>query len=346
MENKIKANNNILELIGKTPLVKLNRITENLTGDFYAKVEAFNPGHSSKDRIAIHIIEEAERKGLLKEGSTIIETTSGNTGFSIAMVSIIKGYKCILAVSSKSSADKIDMLRSMGAEVYVCPAHVSADDPRSYYQVAKRLHDETKNSIYINQYFNELNMEAHYRSTGPEIWEQTAGQITHLVACSGTGGTISGTARYLKEQNPNIKIIGVDAYGSVLKKYHETGTLDTNEIYPYRIEGLGKNLIPTATDFEIIDEFIKVTDAESAHTAREISRTEGIFVGYTSGAVMQAVKQLDELNTFDGNSKVVIIFPDHGSRYMSKIYSDQWMEDQGFLEANPVEAKQEIQFIK
>ena len=346
MENKIKANNNILELIGKTPLVKLNRITEDFKGDFYAKVEAFNPGHSSKDRIAIHIIEEAERKGLLKEGSTIIETTSGNTGFSIAMVSIIKGYKCILAVSSKSSADKIDMLRSMGAEVYVCPAHVSADDPRSYYQVAKRLHEETKNSIYINQYFNELNIEAHYRSTGPEIWEQTAGQITHLVACSGTGGTISGTARYLKEQNPNIKIIGVDAYGSVLKKYHETGTLDTNEIYPYRIEGLGKNLIPSATDFEIIDEFIKVTDAESAHTAREISRTEGIFVGYTSGAVMQAVKQLDELNMFDANSKVVVIFPDHGSRYMSKIYSDQWMEDQGFLEANPVEAKQEIQFIK
>ncbi len=346
MENKIKANNNILELIGKTPLVKLNRITENLTGDFYAKVEAFNPGHSSKDRIAIHIIEEAERKGLLKEGSTIIETTSGNTGFSIAMVSIIKGYKCILAVSSKSSADKIDMLRSMGAEVYVCPAHVSADDPRSYYQVAKRLHDETKNSIYINQYFNELNMDAHYKSTGPEIWEQTGGQITHLVACSGTGGTISGTARYLKEQNPNIKIIGVDAFGSVLKKYHETGTLDTNEIYPYRIEGLGKNLIPTATDFDVIDEFIKVSDAESAHTAREISRTEGMFVGYTSGAAMQAVKQLDELKTFDENSKVVVIFPDHGSRYMSKIYSNQWMEDQGFFEANPIEEKQEIQYIK
>ena len=346
MENKIKANNNILELIGKTPLVKLNRITGNLTGDFYAKVEAFNPGHSSKDRIAIHIIEEAERKGLLKKGSTIIETTSGNTGFSIAMVSIIKGYKCILAVSSKSSADKIDMLRSMGAEVYVCPAHVSADDPRSYYQVAKRLHDETKNSIYINQYFNELNMDAHYKSTGPEIWEQTGGQITHLVACSGTGGTISGTARYLKEQNPNIKVLGVDAFGSVLKKYHETGMLDTNEIYPYRIEGLGKNLIPAATDFDVIDEFIKVSDAESAHTAREISRTEGMFVGYTSGAAMQAVKQLNELNTFDENSKVVVIFPDHGSRYMSKIYSDQWMEDQGFFEANPVEEKQEIQYVK
>lgn len=346
MENKINANNSILELIGKTPLVKLNRITENFTGEFYAKVEAFNPGHSSKDRIAVHIIEEAERKGILKKGSTIIETTSGNTGFSIAMVSIIKGYKCILAVSSKSSADKIDMLRSMGAEVYVCPAHVSADDPRSYYQVAKRLHEETKNSIYINQYFNELNMDAHYQSTGPEIWEQTAGQITHLVACSGTGGTISGTARFLKEQNPDIKVIGVDAFGSVLKKFHETGNLDTNEIYPYRIEGLGKNLIPGATDFEIIDEFIKVTDAESAHTAREISRTEGIFVGYTSGAAMQALKQLNELKTFDKNSKVVVIFPDHGSRYMSKIYSDQWMEDQGFLEANPVEEKQEIQFIK
>ncbi|WP_047245669.1 PLP-dependent cysteine synthase family protein [Maribacter thermophilus] len=346
MENKIKAHNNILELIGKTPLVKLNRITKNFKGDFYAKVEAFNPGHSSKDRIAIHIIEEAERAGILKEGSTIIETTSGNTGFSIAMVSIIKGYDCILAVSSKSSKDKIDMLRSMGAQVYVCPAHVSADDPRSYYQVAKRIHEETKNSIYINQYFNKLNIDAHYRSTGPEIWEQTGGQITHLVACSGTGGTISGTARFLKEQNPNIKVIGVDAYGSILKKYHETGSIDANEIYPYRIEGLGKNLIPAATDFEIIDEFIKVTDAESAHTAREIARTEGLFVGYTSGAAMQAMKQLNELNTFDDNSKVVAIFPDHGSRYMSKIYSDQWMEDQGFLESNPVEETQEIQYIK
>ncbi|MDO6471898.1 PLP-dependent cysteine synthase family protein [Maribacter sp. 1_MG-2023] len=346
MKNEIRAYNNILELVGNTPLVKLNRIAENLTGNFYAKVEAFNPGHSSKDRIAIHIIEQAEKAGILTEGSTIIETTSGNTGFSIAMASIIKGYDCILAVSSKSSPDKIDMLRSMGAKVYVCPAHVSADDPRSYYEVAKRLHKETKGSIYINQYFNKLNMEAHYKSTGPEIWEQTGGQITHLIACSGTGGTISGTARFLKEQNPNIKVIGVDAFGSVLKKYHETGKLDTNEIYPYRIEGLGKNLIPGATDFTAIDEFIKVTDAESAHTAREISRTEGIFVGYTSGAVMQAIKQLDELNTFDENSNVVCIFPDHGSRYMSKIYSDQWMEDQGFLNTETVEEAQEIQYIK
>lgn len=346
MKNKIKAYNNILELVGNTPLVKLNRITDNFTGNFYAKVESFNPGHSSKDRIAIHIIEEAERRGILTEGSTIIETTSGNTGFSIAMVSVIKGYDCILAVSSKSSKDKIDMLRSMGAKVYVCPAHVSADDPRSYYQVAKRLHEETNGSIYINQYFNELNMDAHYKSTGPEIWEQTGGQITHFVACSGTGGTISGTAKYLKEQNPAIKVIGVDAFGSVLKKYHETREFDVNEIYPYRIEGLGKNLIPGATDFDIIDEFIKVSDEESAHTAREISKSEGIFVGYTSGAVMQALKQLDKLNRFDKNSNVVAIFPDHGSRYMSKIYSDQWMEDQGFLDTNSVEETQEIQFIK
>ena len=346
MKNKIKAYNNILELIGNTPLVKLNKVTKGFTGNFYAKVEAFNPGHSAKDRIAIHIIEEAERKGILTEGSTIIETTSGNTGFSIAMASIIKGYDCILAVSSKSSKDKIDMLRSMGAKVYVCPAHVSADDPRSYYEVAKRLHKETKGSIYINQYFNELNIEAHYKSTGPEIWEQTSGQITHLVACSGTGGTISGTARFLKEQNPNIKVIGVDAFGSVLKKYHETGKLDEKEIYPYRIEGLGKNLIPGATDFKIIDEYIKVTDSESAHTAREVSRTEGMFVGYTSGAAMQALKQLNERKEFDENSNVVVIFPDHGSRYMSKIYSDQWMEDQGFMETNAVAETQEIQFVK
>lgn len=346
MEHKINAYNNLLELIGNTPLIKLNKIAEPFTGNFYAKVEGFNPGHSSKDRIALHIIEEAERRGLLKEDSTIIETTSGNTGFSIAMISIIKGYKCILAVSSKSSKDKIDMLRSMGAIVYVCPAHVSADDPRSYYEVAKRLHEETEGSIYINQYFNALNAEAHYLSTGPEIWQQTNGQITHLIAPSGTGGTISGTAKYLKEQNPDIRIIGVDAYGSVLKKYHETGEFDHKEIYPYRIEGLGKNLIPTATNFKVIDEFVKVTDEESAHMAREVSRTEGLFVGYTSGAVMQAVKQLDKEGKFNSKSNVVVIFPDHGSRYMSKIYSDQWMADQGFFDSKNTEEPQKIEYIK
>ncbi|MDB4293617.1 cysteine synthase family protein [Maribacter sp.] len=346
MEKKIAAVDNILALIGNTPLVRLNRIAESLSGNFYAKVEAFNPGHSAKDRIALHIIEEAERKGILSPGDTIIETTSGNTGFSIAMVSIIKGYQCILAVSSKSSPDKIDMLRSMGANVYVCPAHVSADDPRSYYEVAKRLHKETKGSIYINQYFNELNIDAHYRSTGPEIWEQTKGQITHLVACSGTGGTISGTARYLKEQNPNVKVIGVDAFGSVLKKFHETGKFDEKEIYPYRIEGLGKNLIPAATDFSAIDKYIKVTDEESAHTARELSKTEGIFAGYTSGAVMQALRQLDKEGEFSEDSQVVAIFPDHGSRYMSKIYSDEWMEAQGFLGSEENVETPKIQTVK
>ena len=231
MNDPVNAYQNVLKLIGNTPLVKLNRIVEGYDGKFYAKFEAFNPGHSNKDRIANYIIEEAERTGLLKPGSTIIETTSGNTGFSLAMVSMIKGYNCILAVSSKSSKDKINMLSAMGAQVHVCPANVSADDPRSYYEVAKRLHSEIKESVYINQYFNQLNVEAHYRTTGPEIWKQTNGKITHLVACSGTGGTISGSAKYLKEKNPDIQIIGVDAYGSVLKKYHETLELDPSEIF-------------------------------------------------------------------------------------------------------------------
>ena len=346
MKEEITAYNNVLELIGNTPLIKLNKITEELEGNFYAKVEAFNPGHSSKDRIALYIIEEAERKGILSPGDTIIETTSGNTGFSLAMVSIIKGYNCILAVSSKSSKDKIDMLRSLGAKVYVCPAHVSADDERSYYNVAKRLHEETKGSVYINQYFNQLNIDAHYNTTGPEIWEQTKGQITHLVACSGTGGTISGTAKFLKEKNPNIRILGVDAFGSVLKKYHETKEFDTKEIYPYRIEGLGKNLIPSATDFDIIDKFMKVTDEESAHSAREITRKEGLFVGYTSGAVMQAIKQYAEEGEFTKDSNIIAIFPDHGSRYMSKVFSDDWMNEQGFFDSVNEEEVQKIEFVK
>lgn len=346
MTKEIKANHSILELIGNTPLVKLNKIAEGLIGNFYAKIEAFNPGHSSKDRIALYIIEEAEKRGILKPGDTIIETTSGNTGFSLAMVSIIKGYDCILAVSSKSSKDKIDMLRTMGAKVYVCPAHVAADDERSYYNVAKRLHEETKGSVYINQYFNDLNIDAHYKSTGPEIWDQTNGQITHLVACSGTGGTISGTAKFLKEMNPAIKILGVDAYGSVLKKYHETKEFDTDEIYPYRIEGLGKNLIPTATDFDVIDKFTKVSDEDSAHTARELARKEGLFVGYTSGAAFQAIKQFSDEGEFNENSNVVVIFPDHGSRYMSKIYSDEWMSEQGFFDSINNEENLKIEIIK
>ena len=346
MKNEIKAFNSVLDLIGNTPLIKLNKSTSGLKGNFYAKLEASNPGHSAKDRIALYIIEEAEKKGILTPGDTIIETTSGNTGFSLAMVSIIKGYNCILAVSSKSSADKIDMLRTMGAKVYVCPAHVSADDDRSYYNVAKRLHEETKGSVYINQYFNELNVEAHYKSTGPEIWDQTAGKITHLVACSGTGGTISGTARFLKEQNPNIQILGVDAFGSVLKKYHETKEFDSEEIYPYRIEGLGKNLIPTATDFDSIDVFMKVSDEDAAHTARGLAKSEGMLVGYTSGAAMQAVKQYAEEGKFDENSNVVVIFPDHGSRYMSKIYNDEWMNNQGFFDSVNTQEELKIEVIK
>ena len=234
----------------------------------------------------------------------------------------------------------------MGAKVYVCPANVAADDPRSYYKVAQRLHEEIEGSVYINQYFNSLNGEAHYQTTGPEIWEQTKGEITHLIACSGTGGTISGTAKYLKEQNPNVKVIGVDAYGSVLKKYHETREFDEKEIYPYRIEGLGKNLIPTATDFDLIDDFVKVTDEASAHTAREIAKTEGLFVGYTSGAAMQAVKQLDDAGEFKDSDVIVVIFPDHGSRYMSKVYSDKWMNEQGFFDSQNEEAAQSIQYVK
>ena len=325
-------NNSILELVGETPLIKLQKITKDLKGSFFAKVEAFNPGLSSKDRIALHIINDAEKKGILKKGATIVETTSGNTGYSLAMISLVKGYKCILAVSDKSSKDKIDLLKTMGAEVHICPANVPADDPRSYYEVAKTIHRKTKNSVYINQYFNELNIEAHYRTTGPEIWNQTAGKITHLIVASGTGGTISGTGKYLKEQNPNIKVLGVDAFGSVLKKFHETGEFDTNEIKPYKIEGLGKTLIPTATDFDVIDVYEKVTDKDAAFAAREIIQKEGMFLGYTSGAVIQATRQYNALSMFDEDSFVVLIFPDHGSRYMNKIYSDSWMREQGFLD--------------
>ena len=332
MDNNINAYNSILDLVGNTPLIKLNRIAESLTGNFYAKVEAFNPGHSAKDRIAVHIIEQAERKGLLNSESTIIETTSGNTGFSLAMASMVKGYKCILAVSSKSSPDKIDMLRSMGAEVYVCPAHVSADDPRSYYEVAKRLHKETAGSIYINQYFNELNIEAHYRTTGPEIWEQTNGNITHLVACSGTGGTISGTARFLKEQNPKIKVLAVDAYGSVLKKYHETGIFDENEIYPYITEGIGEDILPLNVNFNIIDGFTKVTDKDAAIYTRRLAKEEGMFLGNSAGSAIKGLLQLNEEGKFGPDDVVVILFHDHGSRYVGKMFNDEWMREVGFME--------------
>mgnify|MGYP001325040590 FL=1 len=321
---------NLLELIGDTPLVNIRHLTEKNPGLFLAKLELTNPGQSPKDRIALHIINDAEKKGLLKVGSTVIETTSGNTGFSLAMVSLIKGYKCILAVSSKSSADKINTLKALGAEVHVCPANVEADDPRSYYEVAKKLNREIEGSLYINQYFNDLNSQAHYLTTGSEIWEQTSGKITHLVVCSGTGGTISGAAKFLKEKNKKINIFGVDAYGSVLKKFHETGEFDKNEIYPYKIEGLGKNLIPSVTNFEVIDQFIKVGDEESAKSARDLVKKEGIFGGYTTGACLRAVEKLIEKKEFKKDDVIVMLFPDHGSRYLSKIYNDEWLNEQGF----------------
>ena len=326
IDNSLGVYDSLLDLIGNTPLLELKKITKGLKGRFFGKLEAFNAGHSAKDRVAKYVIEDAERKGLLKPGSTIVETSSGNTGYSLAMISALRGYKCIIAISDKSSHDKVEMLQALGAEVHLCPANVAPDDPRSYYEVAKRIHQETPNSIYINQYFNPLNPEAHYQSTGREIWEQTQGEITHVVVCSGTGGTISGIALYLKEQNPKVQVLGVDAYGSAIKKYHDTREFDPAEIYPYKIEGMGKNLIPTATDFDVIDEFVKVTDKEAALTARELARTEGLFMGYTSGAAMQAVRQYAEMGRFDENSIVVVLFADHGSRYMNKIYSDEWMK--------------------
>ncbi|MFC6268839.1 PLP-dependent cysteine synthase family protein [Frigoriflavimonas asaccharolytica] len=321
---------NILGLIGESPMVRLNEVTKDIPATILAKLESFNPGHSTKDRIALHIIEQAERMGLLKPGATIIETTSGNTGYSIAMVSIIKGYKCILSVSDKTKAEKIAYLKALGAVVYICPANVPAEDPRSYYEVAKRLAEETPNSIYINQYFNELNIEAHYQTTGPEIWKQTEGKVTHLFACTGTGGTLSGSAKFLKEKNPDIKVIGVDADGSILKTFHETGEIDKSDIHPYQIEGMGKNLIPKALLFDQIDEFVRVNDELAAYKTREIALKEAIMGGYTTGAVVQGLVQYAAENPFNDTDLVVLIFPDHGSRYITKVYSDEWMKEQGF----------------
>lgn len=342
------VHDNILGLIGNTPLVKLNKVTKEIPATVYAKLESFNPGHSTKDRIAIHIIEAAEKKGLLKPGSTVVETTSGNTGFSIAMVCIIKGYHCILAVSDKTKKEKIAYLKALGATVYVCPANVAAEDPRSYYEVAKRVASETPNSIYINQYFNELNIDAHYRTTGPEIWEQTNGKITHLIACTGTGGTLSGSAKFLKEKNPNIKVIGVDASGSILKSYHETGEIHKEDIHPYQIEGMGKNLIPGALLFDKIDEFVRVTDEMAAYRTREIALKEAIMGGYTTGAVTQGLLQYANSHEFTKDDLIVALFPDHGSRYITKVYSDEWMAEQGFVN-NGVHNYDEIyktEFIK
>ncbi|MEY3367610.1 MAG: hypothetical protein RI973_765 [Bacteroidota bacterium] len=332
--------NNILEAIGHTPLVRLNKITGGMAPTVYAKCEGFNPGQSAKDRIALHMIEEAEKAGKLKQGGTLIEATSGNTGYSLAMVAAVKGYKCVLTVTSKVSKEKIDSLEAMGAEVIICPKEAKPEDPRSYYKVAERKAREIPNSLYLNQNFNTQNARAHYLSTGPEIWEQTAGKITYLIASAGTGGTLSGTAQYLKEKNPNIKIIGVDAYGSALKKYHETGEYDEREIYSYQIEGTGKNIIPGNCTFELIDKFIKVTDRESALRTRELALVEGIFAGYSSGAGIQALIQMQE--EFTKDDVVVLIFPDHGSKYLGKVFNNQWMEEQGFLHEIYEEMKEPV----
>lgn len=322
--------NNILETIGKTPLIRLNNIVMHIPATVYAKVEAFNPGMSAKDRIALHMIERAERLGKLKPGGTVVDATSGNTGFSLAMVAAIKGYKCVLTVTSKISEDKLNNLKAMGAEVILCPQEAKPDDPNSYYKMAQSLAKEIPGAYYVNQNYNLDNGEAHYLTTGPEIWEQTQGRITCLIGSTSTGGTLCGTGRYLREQNPDIKIIGVDAYGSVLKKYHETGIYDEKEIFPYRIEGTGKNIIPANMDFELIDKFVKVTDKDSALRARELARMEGMMVGYSSGAALQALEQIQD--EFTENDVVVLLFSDHGSKYVSKFFNDKWMREQGFME--------------
>jgi len=320
---------NILETIGNTPLVKLNKVTADIPALVLAKVETFNPGHSIKDRMAIKMVEDAEKNGLLKPGGTIIECTSGNTGMGIGIAAAVKGYRCIFTTSDKQSKEKIDLLKALGAEVIVCPTNVMPDDPRSYYSVAERLNKEIPNSYWCNQYDNPSNTQAHYESTGPEIWAQTEGKITHLVVGVGTGGTISGTAKFLKEKNPDIKIWGIDTYGSVFKKYHETGIFDEKEIYPYITEGIGEDILPKNVDFSLIDLFEKVSDKDGAIMARRLAREEGILLGYSAGSAMAGLVQLkDKLSADD---VVVLIFHDHGSRYVGKIFNDDWMRERGFL---------------
>jgi len=321
---------NILETIGNTPLVKLNKIVEEVDALVLAKVETFNPGNSVKDRMAVKMIEDAEKSGLLKPGGTIIEGTSGNTGMGLAIAANIKGYKCVFVMADKQSKEKVDILRALGAEVVVCPTHVEPNDPRSYYSVSKRLSEETPNSWYALQYDNLSNTAAHYESTGPEIWEQTDGRVTHFVVGVGTGGTISGVGKYLKEKNPDIKIWGIDTYGSVFKKYHETGIFDQNEIYSYITEGIGEDILPKNVDFDIIDGFEKVTDKDGAVYTRKLAMEEGIFVGNSAGSAVKGLLQLKD--KFKPEDVVVVLFHDHGSRYVGKIFNDDWMRERGFLE--------------
>jgi cystathionine beta-synthase len=332
--------NNILETIGNTPLVKLNKIVAEIDALVLAKVETFNPGNSVKDRMAVKMIQDAEADGRLKPGGTIIEGTSGNTGMGLALVAIIKGYKLICVISDKQSKEKMDILRAVGAKVVVCPTDVEPTDPRSYYSVSKRLAEETPNSWYVNQYDNMSNSLAHYEQTGPEIWRQTDGKITHFVVGVGTGGTISGVGKYLKEKNPNIKIWGIDTYGSVFKKYHETGIFDENEIYSYITEGIGEDILPKNVDFSLIDGFTKVTDKDAAVYTRKIALEEAIFVGNSAGACIKGLLQLKE--HFKPEDVVVVLFHDSGSRYVGKMFNDDWMRERGFLEENITKAEDVI----
>jgi len=321
---------NILETIGNTPLIKMNKVIDDIPALVLVKFETVNPGHSIKDRMGLKMLEDAEKAGLIKPGGTIIECTSGNTGMGLAIAACVKGYRTIFTTSDKQSKEKFDMLRAMGSEVIVCPTNVTPDDPRSYYSVAERLSKEIPNSYWCNQYDNLSNRQAHYESTGPEIWKQTEGKITHLVVGVGTGGTVSGTGKYLKEQNPNIKIWGIDTYGSVFKKYHETGEFDEKEIYPYITEGIGEDILPKNVDFSIIDYFEKVGDKEGALMCRRLAREEGMLLGYSAGSAFAGLLQLKDKLTKD--DVVVVIIHDHGSRYVGKLYNDDWMRERGFLD--------------
>ncbi|HRH66554.1 MAG TPA: pyridoxal-phosphate dependent enzyme [Bacteroidia bacterium] len=337
MSSSKKVCNTILDAIGNTPMVRLNHVTKGVKATVYAKVETFNPGNSIKDRMALKMIEDAEKSGQLKPGGTIIEGTSGNTGMGLAIAAIVKGYKCIFTTTDKQSKEKVDALRAFGAEVIVCPTNVEPEDPRSYYSVAARLNREIENSFYPNQYDNLSNRQAHYEQTGPEIWEQTDGKITHLVVGAGTGGTICGTGQYLKEKNPKVKIWGIDTYGSVLKIFRDTGKMDKNEIYPYVTEGIGEDFIPKNYDFSIIDHFEKVTDKDAALMTREIVQKEGIWVGNSAGSAVAGLLQLkDQLTEKD---VVVIIFHDHGTRYIAKIFNDDWMRRMGYLDMKGMTAQ-------
>ncbi len=335
---KKKVFDNILGAVGDTPLVRINHITRGVVkGTVYAKVETFNPGNSIKDRMAIQMIEDAERAGKLKPGGTIIEGTSGNTGMGLAMAAVVKGYKCIFTTTDKQSKEKVDALKAFGAEVIVCPTNVEPEDPRSYYSVSSRLERDVPNSWKANQYDNLSNSKAHYEQTGPEIWEQTEGKITHLVCGVGTGGTISGTGRFLKEKNPKIKTWGIDTYGSVFKKYKETGIFDKHEIYPYITEGIGEDFLPKNVDFDVIDHFEKVTDKDAAMMTRRISREEGIFAGNSAGSAMAGLLQLRD--HFTDDDLIVVIFHDHGTRYLGKMFNDEWMREKGFIEKHGMKAR-------